>query len=492
MDQNVRSSKRSGAPTGGDYAPEAIIAAVADAVVIIGQDSEIVWADARFASLPISVQDRCRQWCSSAGGSDLRTHVEGAGRCFEIAIRPIADGMRCCLLTETTLEQAAQLRMSAIDASGMMLLHFDRDEISQLTVADRLQLLERRIIESVKRELKFDNFEIRLRSPGSDRLELVISENLSPMRIGESISASETGNGISGWVAATGRSYVCGDVRKDPLYREGLDDARSSLTVPLRIQDKVIGVFNIESGNENVFDEQDRQLAERFACYIANVLHLLDLLVVERVSTSEQVALNMTSELERPIADLQELAAALLSGGSHAPAGRLQRIVAEITNRVEACAAGPRSIIDAEHEMHAIERDPAFDGMRMLVVDDEDRIRSEVTQVLQRLGCAVTSCANGVEAFAALEDVHGSDNFSLIVSDIRLPDASGYEVFTKSREVLPDVPVILMTGFGYDPDHTIVRASANGVQGILLKPFRTSQLIDAVRNAVAAAAGRKG
>ncbi|MDP7573625.1 MAG: hypothetical protein QF723_00805, partial [Phycisphaerales bacterium] len=88
MDQNVRSSKRSGAPTGGDYAPEAIIAAVADAVVIIGQDSEIVWADARFASLPISVQDRCRQWCSSAGGSDLRTHVEGAGRCFEIAIRP--------------------------------------------------------------------------------------------------------------------------------------------------------------------------------------------------------------------------------------------------------------------------------------------------------------------------------------------------------------------------------------------------------------------
>jgi len=49
---------------------------------------------------------------------------------------------------------------------------------------------------------------------------------------------------------------------------------------------------------------------------------------------------------------------------------------------------------------------------------------------------------------------------------------------------LPDVPVILMTGFGYDPDHTIVRASADGVQGILLKPFRTSQLIEAVRNAI--------
>ena len=491
MDQNVRSSKRSKTPADGDYAPEAIIAAAADAVVIIGQDSEIVWADARFASLPVAVQDRCRQWCGSMDGSHPRTHIEGAGRCWEVNVRPMEEGRLCCLLTEATQAQAESLRIAAIDAAGMMLLHFDRDEISQLTVAERLQVLEKRIIASVKRELKFDNFEIRLRAPGSDRLELVISENLSPMRIGESISASETGNGISGWVAATGRSYLCGDVRKDPLYREGLDDARSSLTVPLRVQDTVIGVFNIESGTENVFDEHDRQLAERFACSIANVLHLLDLLVVERISTSEQVALNMTSELERPIADLQELAASLLSAGNHAPAVQLQKIVAEITNRVASCAAGPRSIIDAEHEMHAIEPDPAFEGVRMLVVDDEDRVRSEVTQVLQRLGCAVTSCANGAEAFAALEAVRGGDGFAMVVSDIRLPDASGYEVFMKTREVLPDVPVILMTGFGYDPDHTIVRASADGVQGILLKPFRTSQLIDAVRNAVVATAGRK-
>ena len=120
----------------------------------------------------------------------------------------------------------------------------------------------------------------------------------------------------------------------------------------------------------------------------------------------------------------------------------------------------------------------------MLVVDDEDRVRDEVSQVLQKLGCVVTSCANGTEAFAALDAASSTEGFSMVVSDIRLPDASGYEVFTKTREVLPDVPVILMTGFGYDPDHTIVRASADGVQGILLKPFRTSQLIEAVRNAI--------
>ena len=294
MDQNVRSSKQSGTAAVGQYAPEAIIAAAADAVVILKQDSEIMWADARFAALPVSVQDRCRQWCQALDAETSRTHIEGAGRCWEVNVRAMPDGNRCCLLSETSPEQSASLRIAAIDAAGMMLLHFDRDEIATLTVADRLRVLEQRIVSSVKQELKFDNFEIRLRSPGSNRLELVISENLSPMRIGESISACETGNGISGWVAATGKSYVCGDVRKDPLYREGLDDALSSLTVPLRVHDKVIGVFNIESGTENVFDDHDRQLAERFAGYIANVLHLLDLLVVERVSTSEQVAMNMT------------------------------------------------------------------------------------------------------------------------------------------------------------------------------------------------------
>lgn len=484
MDQNVRSSKHSGTAAVGQYAPEAIIAAAADAVVILKQDSEIMWADARFAALPVSVQDRCRQWCQALEAETSRTHIEGAGRCWEVNVSAMPDGNRCCLLRETSPEHSASLRIAAIDAAGMMLLHFDRDEIATLTVADRLRVLEQRIVSSVRQELKFDNFEIRLRSPGSNRLELVISENLSPMRIGESISACETGNGISGWVAATGKSYVCGDVRKDPLYREGLDDALSSLTVPLRVHDKVIGVFNIESGTENVFDDHDRQLAERFAGYIANVLHLLDLLVVERVSTSEQVAMNMTSELERPIADLQELAAVLQGSGVHETAIQLQAIVASITNRISSCAAGPRSIIDAEHEIHSIEVDPAFVGIRMLVVDDEDRVRDEVSQVLQKLGCVVTSCANGTEAFAALDAAGSAEGFAMVVSDIRLPDASGYEVFTKTREVLPDVPVILMTGFGYDPDHTIVRASADGVQGILLKPFRTSQLIEAVRNAI--------
>ena len=45
-------------------------------------------------------------------------------------------------------------------------------------------------------------------------------------------------NGISGYVAATGRSYICPDVERDPRYVQGLDSAKSSLTVPLRLTTK--------------------------------------------------------------------------------------------------------------------------------------------------------------------------------------------------------------------------------------------------------------
>ncbi|MCH2140951.1 MAG: response regulator [Phycisphaerales bacterium] len=478
--ESQTSDKPSGRPD-----PWDILSAAADAVVVFDRRGGQIWADDRFETLPFPVQDRARQWCSDLPpGGDIRTQLTGAGRCWEILVRPMDNEKICCLMLEVTESHAQRLRAEAIDAAGMLLLHFNRDEITDLTVADRLRLLEKRIVASVRRELKFDHFEIRLRSPGTNRLELVIAENMSPLRIGETISASKTGNGISGWVAATGQSYICGDVQNDPLYREGLTDARSSLTVPLIVHGSVIGVFNIESDTPEVFTESDQVLAERFAGYIASVLHLLDMLVVERVNTSQDFARSMTAELDQTVTDLQKVANEMSEHGDGETSDKLQGIAAEITRRVAACAAGPRSIIDAEHEIHSIQRDEVLAGMKVLIVDDEERVRTEVTLVLKQLGCDVSACSNGTEAFATLESVKAPTDFELVVSDIRLPDASGYEVFTKTRSVLPEVPVILMTGFGYDPDHTIVRASADGVQGVLLKPFRTSQFIEAIRNAI--------
>ena len=66
----------------------------------------------------------------------------------------------------------------------------------------------------------------------------------------------------------------------------------------------------------------------------------------------------------------------------------------------------------------------------------------------------------------------------------------GYETFHKIREVRPGTPVILMTGFGYDPKHSIVKARQEGLQTVLYKPFRIDRLMEAVEQAIKPLDGR--
>ncbi len=72
--------------------------------------------------------------------------------------------------------------------------------------------------------------------------------------------------------------------------------------------------------------------------------------------------------------------------------------------------------------------------------------------------------------------------YDIIISDIRLPDYSGFDLLMKLKELLPHVPLILMSGFGYDPGHSIVKARQAGLMqnAVLYKPFRLDQLLSTV------------
>jgi len=81
--------------------------------------------------------------------------------------------------------------------------------------------------------------------------------------------------------------------------------------------------------------------------------------------------------------------------------------------------------------------------------------------------------------------VHSCNNdqqYDVIISDISLPDMDGYELLCRLREIVDPVPLVLMTGFGYDPAHTIVKARRAGLhpKAILYKPFRLDQLLETV------------
>src|SRR3712207_5881663 len=82
------------------------------------------------------------------------------------------------------------------------------------------------------------------------------------------------------------------------------------------------------------------------------------------------------------------------------------------------------------------------------------------------------------------------NDFNLVVSDIKMPDKTGYDVFAAARKKSQTVPVILMTGFGYDPNHSIVRASQEGLQAGLFQPFKGDQVPSEGRNGLQGETGR--
>ncbi len=425
-----------------------------------------------------------------------------ADRTYELSIAPVTGLMATTaahadelvlVLRDATAARRLQQKINAIDLAGSELVRLDADVVRRSNAHERLKLLETKIVRVARDLLHFDHFAIRLLDERSGKLELVISCDLPPDFDAFVIRPSLEGHGISGHVAASGRSYVCEDTATDPLYLPGVEGARSSLTVPLRLQDKVIGIMNVESRSASAFGEEERQLGEIFARYIAVALHMLDLLVVERSATNQTVTGRVATELREPIEDIAHEVAILrasVSASDPEAASHLARIDADLTairQRLVECAAGPSSLLGVEQALAQKGPDPLIAGKKILVADDELRIRKTIGDVLTSRGAIVTVCDGGGEAMRALQGA-GANHFDLVLSDIRMPEFNGYEIFAAARKVSPNAPVILMTGFGYDPHHSIVRASQEGLQTVLFKPFQVERLLDDVRKALAAGA----
>ena len=77
-----------------------------------------------------------------------------------------------------------------------------------------------------------------------------------------------------------------------------------------------------------------------------------------------------------------------------------------------------------------------------------------------------------------------SFHYDVVLADIRLPDMTGYDCFCELRRIHEHMPIILMTGFGYDPSHAIVKARQQGLKSVLYKPFRLDQLLTGLEDAV--------
>jgi CheY-like chemotaxis protein len=436
---------------------------------------------------------------STVAGSCPELSTPDGSRTYEAFVSALPAGSRkrwaaaAVCLREVTAGKRARARREAVEAAGAELLRLDADLLRRLNAMERLALVEKRIVKAATEVLHFDHFAIRLLDERTGRLELVVKHNLPPEFDAFEIYASPEGNGISGYVASTGMSYICRDTTKDELFLPGLTGARSSLTVPLKVHDRVIGIMDIESQQVEAFDEEDLALAETFARYVALALHVLNLLVVERSSTSQTLTGRVEGEVAGPLQDICNEVEILARGGELDAETRrhLERIrldVDSIRQRVREVASGPQTLLGIERAMEEARTDPVLEGRRVLVADDAAKIRRIIGDVLRSRGCEVVLAEGGAQAIAELQAANqpGGVPFDLVISDIMMPDANGYEVFAAARSGERRTPVILMTGFGYDPHHSIVRASQEGLQSVLFKPFQVDRLLEECRKALTA------
>lgn len=502
----------------GDYLPleralvsqqaSVILNHIGEGICIVDADGRCNWMNKKMQAWPARVHEKIRRTCQEAFeifSKQAGPHLTSESPAFfsrskryalniedqqflEMIASPVLSPTGTAvqvvaIVWDATGTRRLQQKIDAIDKAGRELVRLESEAIAKLNVGERLKVLEDKIISFTRDLMHFDHFAIRVLDRKNNRLEVVIAQGLSPDALNVELFADGEGNGISGYVASTGRSYICPDVERDPRYVQGLDQARSSLTVPLLLQEKVIGIFNIESRQKAAFNEDDRQFAEIFGRYVAIALNTLNLLVTERVGTAHKVADDVSSEIAGPLNDITLDANALLEEyvGREDLRQRIQQILdnsGAIRKAIQQAAEGPQIVLGAADVQGA--EDPLLNEANILVADDEPNIRNTLHDVLRKYHARVTVATNGADAIAKL----GQASFDLVISDIKMPDKTGYEVFSTVRQQSATTPVILMTGFGYDPHHCIVRASQEGLAAVLFKPFRVEQMLSEVRKAL--------
>ncbi len=481
-----------------------VLNTIGEGVCIVDPNGRTVWSNRKMRGFKPEVAEHVRQVCiqalsvfnaqtgpiSNARRPRSKKYTFQVGEnYYEMICSPVVNGdgkvqQVVAVVWDATSGRRLQGKIDAIDAAGRELSRIDSDLIQKLSPGERLKLLQEKIIKYSKNLMRFDHFAIRLLDERTGKLEVVIAEGLPAEALEIDLYAQPEGNGISGYVAATGRSYICHDTEKDPRYVLGLQHCKSSLTVPLKLFDKVVGVYNIESESVGAFNEDDRQFAEIFGRYVAMALNILNLLVTERCATSGQITDSVVQEMARPMAEIVSEAQTLMEEyiGDDTMRHRLNRIIEHvetIRESVKHVAAGPNTILGAKENEKA-KTHPGLRGKRVLVADDEPNIRKTIRDILERAGCIVEVAKDGYESCTYLEQ----DPFDLVISDIKMPYRNGYEIFAAARRQREDMPVILMTGFGYDPHHSIVRASQDGLSSVMFKPFKVDQLLEEVHKAL--------
>ena len=428
---------------------EQILEGMPDGVVLLDSDNSIIWSNGRLSewsqcdgviganfytvlgSPEILGPDFCPFHTALATGQATSSTLRsGENRYYHVHAAPVREvgGPPRHLIVnvrDVTNEVHQQQKMAAIHQAGMELADLAPAEITHMAVQDRIELLKSNILHFTRDLLHFNVVEVRLLDQKTGRLEPLLAMGMDAEAAARVLYAQPQNNGVTGFVAATGKSYLCEDTSEDPLYLSGVKDAKSSLTVPLLLHDEVIGTFNVESLEPRAFTESDLQFLEIFCRDVAAALNTLELLVAEKATTAAESVEAIHSAVALPVDEILNDAVNVMEryiGHEPEVVERLQRILRN--------ARDIKQVIQKVGQQMAPAAGAAADdagrgaARASRAADSGGRCRRERPQrrpqPLERYGCVVETAHDGAEAMYM---VRAHDRRRIRRGDFRHPSA---------------------------------------------------------------------
>jgi CheY-like chemotaxis protein len=114
----------------------------------------------------------------------------------------------------------------------------------------------------------------------------------------------------------------------------------------------------------------------------------------------------------------------------------------------------------------------------VLVIEDEEDIRQMICDILEDDGYTTVQASNGNEA---LEILRGNPEFSIVITDLLMPEKEGIQTISELRKDFPWIKIIAISGGGiHMPENYLNRARAMGADAALTKPFGSSELLSII------------
>ena len=115
---------------------------------------------------------------------------------------------------------------------------------------------------------------------------------------------------------------------------------------------------------------------------------------------------------------------------------------------------------------------------KILVVDDEAKMRRVLQMMLEENGCQVDLAEGAEKALSRMKEV----TFSLIITDMKMPGMSGLQLLKEIKKLDEGIPVVVMTAYGTIP--TAIEAMKAGAHDYVLKPFDMEEMKTVVEKAL--------